>query len=187
MTAGADIPFACRCGSVSGTLRAVRPSEGTHVICHCNACARAMALSGLEDEAAEGVDLWQTTPDRIDISTGADHLVPVRLSPKGLFRWTAQCCNTPMFNTFAGPALPFTGVLTRILSDPAPLGPVIAHGFVTGSDGKQRHQNGGRVIWRMLKRTLAAKLGGRGRQTPFFNPDGSPITPPTLAPKADSP
>ncbi|MGI3184368.1 DUF6151 family protein [Nioella aestuarii] len=184
MTAGADISFACRCGAVTGTLHDVRPSEGTHVVCHCNACARSLALSGLTEEATDGVDLWQTTPDRIDIATGIDHLAPVRLTPKGIFRWTAQCCDTPMFNTFASPGIPFTGVLTRNLSDPAPLGPVIAHGFVTGPDGKQRHQNGHRVIWRMLKRTVAAKLVGRGKQTPFFKADGSPIAPDKLAPKA---
>lgn len=184
MTAGADIPFACRCGAVSGTLHDVRPHEGTHVVCHCASCARAMQLSGLGDEAGGGVDLWQTTPDRIEITTGADRLIPVRLSPKGLFRWTAKCCDTPMVNTFGTPALPFAGLLTRNLSDPAPLGPVIAHGFVTGPNGKQRHQNGGRVIWRMLKRTAAAKLSGRAKQTPFFNADGSPTTAPELAPKA---
>lgn len=185
MTAGADIPFACRCGAVTGTLRDVRPREGSHVVCHCNACARALALSGLADEAANGVDLWQTTPDRIEIATGQDHLLPVRLSPKGVFRWTAQCCDTPMVNTFARPRIPFAGVLTRNLSDPAPLGPVIAHGFVAGPDGKQRHQNGGRVIWRMLKRTAAAKLSGRGRKNPFFDADGTPIAAPLLAPKPD--
>lgn len=185
MAAGADITFACRCGAVSGTLHDVRPAEGTHVVCHCQSCARAMTLSGLGHEASSGVDLWQTTPDRIEITTGIDQLTPVRLSPKGLFRWTAQCCDTPMFNTFPGPGIPFAGVLTRILSDSAPLGPVIAHGFITGPNGKQRHQNGSRVIWRMLKRTAAAKLGGKGRQTPFFTADGTPIAPPQLAPKAD--
>ncbi|WP_306045596.1 DUF6151 family protein [Nioella sp. MMSF_3534] len=185
MTAGADIPFACRCGTVTGILHDVRPQEGTHVVCHCNSCARAMRLSGLGDSAAGGVDLWQTTPDRIEIATGADRLIPVQLSPKGLFRWTAQCCDTPMINTFGSPALPFAGILTGNLSDPAPLGPVIAHGFVTGPNGKQRHQNGGRVIWRFVKRTVAAKLGRRGRQTPFFNADGSPINAPVLAPRAE--
>ena len=183
--AGADIPFACRCGTVTGALHDVRPNEGTHVVCHCNACARAMALSGLADEAANGVGLWQTTPDRIEITSGIGQLSPVRLSPKGIFRWTAQCCDTPMFNTMAGPGVPFTGVLSRNLSDIAPLGPVIAHGFVTGADGKQRHQHGSRVIWRFLKRSVAAKLSGRGRQNPCFTADGSPIATPRLAPKAD--
>jgi hypothetical protein len=183
VSAGADIPFACRCGTVTGTLHGVRPSEGTHVVCHCHACARAMALSGLGNEAVDGVDLWQTTPDRIEIATGADQLVPVRLSPKGLYRWTARCCDTPMVNTFAGPGLPFAGMLVRNIADPAPLGPVIAHGFVTGPDGKQRHQNGAAVVWRMLKRTVAARLSGRWRQTPFFDGAGQPINPPELAEK----
>ncbi len=185
MTAGADIPFACRCGTVAGVLHGVRPREGTHVVCHCNSCRRAMDLSGLGSEAAEGVDLFQTTPDRVDITAGADQLEPMQLSPKGLFRWTTRCCGTPIANTFGGPGLPFAGMLVRNLSRPGALGPVIAHGFVTGADGKQRHQNGATVIWRFLKRTLAARLSGRWRQTPFFDRDGQPIAPPRLAPKPD--
>lgn len=137
-----------------------------------------MALSGLADEAADGVDLWQTTPDRIEITSGADRLVPRRLSPGGLLRWTARCCDAPMFNTFAGPGMPFVGVLTRTLADPGPLGPVIAHGFVTGPDGRQRHRHGNRVVWRLLKRTVAARLSGRWKQNPFFDSTGHPIHPP---------
>lgn len=180
MAAGADIAFACRCGTVAGTLHGVRPSEGTRVTCHCNACARAMDLCGLGEEAAAGVDLWQTTPDRIEIASGADRLVPMRLSPKGLLRWTARCCDTPMFNTFAGPGMPFVGMLTRTLAESAPLGPVIAHGFVTGPGGRQRHRHGHRVVWRLLKRTLAARLSGRWKHTPFFDATGRPIQPPQL-------
>ena len=186
MTAGADIPFACRCGTVTGTLHNAHPSEGTRAICHCQSCARALALSGLGAEAASGVEIWQTTPDRIEIITGQDHLAPLQLSPKGLFRWRATCCDTPMFNTFGSPTIPFTGVLTRNLSDPAPLGPVVAHGFVAGPDSKQRHQNGNRVIWRFVKRTVIAKLTGRGRRNPFFTADGAPIAAPVLAPRPES-
>lgn len=185
MASGADIAFACRCGAVTGTLHGVRPSEGTHVLCHCNSCARAMAHSGLEEEALGGVDLWQTTPDRIEIATGKDRLMPKRLSPKGMLRWTARCCDTPMFNTFSRPGLPFVGVLTRNLADPAPLGSIIAHGFVAGADGKQRHKNGARVIWRFLKRSVSAWLTGRRKSTPFFDSAGVPVAPPEILPRAE--
>ncbi|WP_071674747.1 DUF6151 family protein [Nioella nitratireducens] len=185
MAAGQPSPFTCRCGTVTGLLHDVRPSEGTHAMCHCNSCRRAMQLSGLGDAAAEGVDIWQTTPDRVEITAGADQLQPMQLSPKGLYRWTARCCDTPIANTFSSPGLPFAGILVHTLTDPAPLGPIVAHGFVTGPDGKQRHQNGRKVIWRFLKRTVAARLSGRWRQTPFFDSDGQPIAPPRLAPKPD--
>ena len=175
--------FSCRCGTVTGTLSDIDPAEGTHVVCHCNACRRSLELVGLDAEAADGVDLFQTTPDRIRIETGLDRLEPRRLSPKGILRWHATCCDTPMFNTMAGPGMPFVGVLVRNLADPAQLGPVIAHGFVAGSDGKQHHQNGAAVIWRLLKRSALARLSGRGRRNPFFSDDGKPIAEPVLLAK----
>ena len=184
MAAGADIPFACRCGAVTGTLHDVRPKEGTHALCQCHSCRRGLDLFDLGALANGGVDLFQTTPDRIEFMTGQDQMAVTSLSPKGMFRWYARCCGTPMVNTFRSPALPFAGVLVFNLSDSTPLGPIVATGFVTGPDGKQRHQNGSRVIWRFLKRTAAAKLSGRARQNPFFDTSGQPIATPELAPRA---
>lgn len=161
----------------------MHPSEGTHVLCKCRSCRRALELFGLAELADGGVDLFQTTPDRIAFATGLDRLAVMSLTPKGLLRWYARCCDTPMFNTFRSPALPFAGVLVHSLADPAPLGPIVATGFITGPDGKQRHDHGNRVIWRFAKRTLAAKLSGRARRNPFFDSTGQPISPPVLAPR----
>jgi hypothetical protein len=176
----ASIQFACRCGEVTGTLNGVDPDEGTHVVCHCNSCRRAMEKSGLADEAQDGVALFQTTPDRIRIATGMGRLAPRQLSPKGLLRWQATCCNTPMFNTLSGPAIPFAGVLVRNLDSAAPLGPVIAHGFIDKGNGKQGHENGPTVIWRFLKRAALARLTGKARQNPFFGSDSKPVAKPQL-------
>jgi len=179
MAAGADIRFSCRCGKLSGALSGVRASEGTHVVCHCDYCRRANAAFGIPGTREAGVDLWQTTPDRIRIETGAEAMALMRLSSRGVFRWYAACCGTPMFNTMAGPRLPFVGVLVDRLDDPAPLGPVVAQGFVEGPDGKSRHVHGGRVVWRFLRRTARARLNGSWRKTPFFTmPDGTPVAPP---------
>jgi hypothetical protein len=45
------------------------------------------------------------------------HLRLMRLSEKGLLRWYAGCCDTPLFNTMATPKVPFVGVLTDRLDD----------------------------------------------------------------------
>lgn len=183
MAAGADIPFACRCGSVTGILHDVRPSEGTHALCQCNSCRRGLELFDMGALAAGGVEIFQTTPDRIEFLTGLDQMAVMSLSPKGMLRWHARCCGTPMVNTFRSPAMPFAGVLVHSLADSDPLGPVVATGFIPGPGGKQRHQHLHRVIWRMLKRTLAAKISGRARTNPFFDSAGQPIATPDLAPR----
>lgn len=115
-------------------------------------------------------------PNKVKIDAGAVHMRPMRLTSKGVLRWYAACCDTPLFNTMATPKLPFVGVLTDRLEKTEPLGPIIAEGFVEGADGKARHVNGGRVVGRFLRRTLAARLSGRWKETPFFNPaNGAPV------------
>lgn len=174
-----SIPLSCRCGMVSGQLLHIDPNDDTHVVCHCRSCRRAMELAGLSVEASGGVRLYQTTPDKIAITTGAEHLVPKQFTEKGgIFRWHAACCNTPMFNTMKSPTFFFAGVLTCNLADTAPLGPVLVEGFIAGEDGKQRHKNLSTMMWRFLKRAARARLSGHHRENWFFGPDGKPVAKP---------
>jgi hypothetical protein len=124
----------------------------------------------------DGVCIWQTTPDKVKVDEGAVHLRLMRLSEKGLLRWFAGCCDTPLFNTLATPKVPFVGVLTDRLDDIAPLGPIVAEGFVEGDDGKSRHVGGGRVARGFVRRALGARLSGRWKDNPFFDTTtGQPI------------
>ena len=75
------LPFACRCGTVTGRLTHIDPATGTHALCHCKSCRRAMVIAGLEEDAVGGVGVYQTTPDHIEIETAAEHLVPREFSP----------------------------------------------------------------------------------------------------------
>ena len=43
---------------------------------------------------------------------GQHRIVGLRLTPKGLFRWYASCCNTPVGNTLT-PAIPFVGIVAQ--------------------------------------------------------------------------
>lgn len=180
----AEARFSCRCGALTGRLVGIDPREGTHLVCHCADCARADRAFGGAGDAAQGVALWQTTPDRVVIETGAAHLRLTRLSPRGLNRWVAGCCGTPMFNTLKGPGMPFVGVLVARLDSAAALGPVIAHGFLDTPGGKSRHKGGLTVGARFVKRALRARLSGAWRATPFFDPEsGAPVAEPEILPR----
>ena len=61
-----------------------------------------------------GSEVFQTTPARIEFTQGADQLACMRLSPKGLMRWYARCCNTPIANTLPSPGMAFAGILVGL-------------------------------------------------------------------------
>ena len=89
---------------------------GTRVTCYCADCQTAARLCPEPDALlgpAGGTDIWQTTPDRLTLVRGAEHLEIRRLSPKGLCRWTATCCETPLFNTLERLGFPFVGLTLR--------------------------------------------------------------------------
>ncbi len=170
------VGFSCRCGKINGRLTDIDPNRGTHLRCHCEDCRRANAHFGIEGTREDGVSIWQTTPDKVKVDEGAVHMRLMRLSEKGLLRWYAGCCDTPLFNTLATPKVPFVGVLTDRLEDTDPLGPVVAEGFVKGDDGKSRHIGNGRVGVRFVRRTVGARLSGRWKDTPFFDTaTGQPV------------
>ncbi|WP_227285052.1 DUF6151 family protein [Boseongicola sp. H5] len=179
-----DLRFSCTCGALTGHLVEASPRAGAHVICHCEDCRRTLAYYNIPLPADEGVGLFQTNPDNIRIDTGRRYLGLMRLSPRGLFRWYATCCNTPLFNSSTRPRFPFSSVLTRNMVDTDPLGPVVGQVFKRGPNGKTRHQGMGRLVAGMMLRTGSALVTGKWRQTPFFNIEtGEPVATPVIAPK----
>ncbi len=177
-TTATPLAFQCGCGTIRGHLTAAGVASGTHVDCYCADCRANELLHQQPDPAPGPVDLFQMAPDAVRFEAGQDRLAVIRLGPKGMMRWYASCCGTPMFNTFASPALPFAGMLTARLADPAALGPVRAHGFVPQPGGKTRHIGGLTVVGGVLRRGIGARLSGRWRDTPFFAAGtGAPTAP----------
>lgn len=176
-----DAGFACSCGQLKGTIDALTPSGGTHAECFCDSCRAALIHLGQPDPRPGGVHLYQTTPDRVHITQGADRLAVIRLSPRGPLRWYAACCNAPLFNTLATPGLPFVAVAVDRLDNPASVGKVRVQSFVRGKDGKQHHQGGALMVWRLVTSMGAARLSGRWRETPFFDiATGQPVAAPRV-------
>ena len=176
-----DIPFSCRCGAVNGHLAAIDRKAGSRITCYCADCqtaARVLGSAALLD-ARGGSELYQTTPAHVHIDEGDVHIACLRLSPKGLMRWYAGCCDTPLFNTLASPKLCFAGVLVHTIAPDArgPLGPLTAQTFTesaTGAGAPVRKFGFARTGFNILRRHLRAKLGGKAGMAPFFDDDGQP-------------
>lgn len=137
-----NLPFACECGTVSGTLRV--GAEGDHLICHCSDCQDLAHYLGHERllDAQGGTALYQTRCARMRLDTGRDRLACVHLTDKPTLRWYAACCRMPLFNTIATGKLPFITVQLGAC-DPAALGrllgPPRGHLFTQDGVGDTSH------------------------------------------------
>ena len=176
MSGGRTLHFACSCGELAGRLVDVDARDGTHIVCHCDDCRANLVALGHTDPGAEGVELFQTTPDKIKIDQGGENLALLRLSPKGLMRWYAKCCSTPLFNTTSRRGMAFTGVSAEIIKNhETELGPVIARGFIKTPSGKVTHEGLRPMLTSMMGRMGKSWIKGTWRDTPFFDETGIPV------------
>jgi len=169
------------------TLAVPAPSAGTRVTCYCKDCQTAARHFGGQDDIlgpAGGTEIWQTTPDRITLEQGAEHLAIMRLSPKGLYRWVARCCETPMLNTMSRVNLPFVGIVLRqaeVTDEATRLGPSRCHAYTRdanpGPDSPAKDQGFALAAYHVLQRMALAWGSGRHRQNPLLRDGGEPIAP----------
>ncbi|WP_298913291.1 DUF6151 family protein [uncultured Roseobacter sp.] len=186
-----NVTFSCDCGTLKGVVHDVTPAGACHLICYCKDCrafARHMGqLAALEPGG--GSPLVQVLPARVEISQGADQIACLRLSPKGLNRWYAACCNTPLANTVHSSKIPLAGMWRPNFDDWAAFGPVVTHGFTKHAlpeNGAPRKDKGlARMLGGLIKRSLAAYLAGTARQNPFFDKAGQPVVAPQVISLAD--
>ncbi len=127
-------------------------------------------------DAHGGSDVVQVAPAALSFDQGVDQIVGVRLSPKGLFRWYASCCKTPLGNTL-GTAVPFVGITVQTFAVPraevdeifgASLGSVRGE-FAIGEPPPGSTTPPFRVIARALRRILSWRLRGQTWPHPFFD------------------
>jgi hypothetical protein len=130
-----SLSLRCHCGALRGLATDMSPSAGNHVVCYCDDCQAYAAFLGRADIVDEfgGTEIFQTTPSRIRITSGKGELRCVRLTEKGLLRFYAGCCRTPVGNMISYPRMPFIGVVHSFIGDgsgvnarDAVLGPVTA-------------------------------------------------------------
>lgn len=174
--AGVDLKFACDCNTLRGTLIGVSPRNGNRVDCFCSDCRAAEVYAGQPDPAPGPVGIFQSAPHRVRIDSGHEQLAVFSFSEKGILRWQAQCCGAPLFNTLRKPKIAFVGVRTDRFEDATPLGPVATRAFVRKADGKRGHEGFRHALFNFASTALSARLTGRWKQTPFFDPaSGEPV------------
>jgi Family of unknown function (DUF6151) len=179
----------CRCGSLKGYVDTSNPVN--RAVCYCKDCQAFAHYLGRPREILDrngGTDVIQTLPAKVTFTQGREVLACIRLSEKGLVRWFAHCCNTPIGNTAANYRVSFVGLIHNCLETvPASLndsfGPVRMWSFTKNAKTKVNASPLGMVpgISRLIAMVLRARLNGAYKRNPFFSADtGVPIVAPKI-------
>lgn len=191
---GSDLPIHCACGAVQGVARDVSGRVGNHVVCYCDDCQSFAHFLGRAADVLDehgGTEVFQMSPARLAFTAGAERLACMRLSPKGLLRWYAGCCRTPVANTLASNGLPFVGIIHACIEKPPgdaslerALGPVQARAFRRFAKGDPASIPPDATPMLLLAPRFVAhllqwKLRGDARRSPFFAAGtGQPVAEP---------
>jgi hypothetical protein len=165
----------CRCGKVEGRVVDASGSTVNRVVCYCDDCqAFAHALNRADVlDAHGGSDVVQVAPAALEFVRGTELIAGLRLGPRGLFRFHATCCNTPIGNTM-GTSIPFVGIVAHAFADADALfGPPIGGiqgKFAVGTPPAGTVKPDLRVIARSIRKVLGWKLHGKATPHPFFEP-----------------
>lgn len=179
---------------VCGAVRAQIERSGTHnrLICYCEDCRAFAHFLGRGREVLDaqgGTEIVQVAQPRLRFLQGEEHLAAVRLSEKGLIRWYAACCRTPIGNTMADPKVSVIGLVHSCL-DSAKINEdfgnnvAVVHAGTALGDAKPRQRGVLGVITRTLWIVCVNLFSGRYKKSPLFNESGSPrLVPTTLSPE----
>jgi hypothetical protein len=182
-----DAVLACRCGEVQGLLKDAAPEKVNRIICYCADCQAFAHHLGRVDllDRHGGTDIVQVAPAALSFSKGAARIRGLRLTPKGLYRWYAGCCHTPVGNT-VGPKLPFVGIVARVFegSDGGPdalfgrpIGAIFGK-YAVGEAPPGSDSVNLRLLLRAVRLVVGWRLFGRTWPHPFFaRANGAPLPP----------
>jgi hypothetical protein len=158
-------------------VRNVEPRTVNRLVCYCDDCQAFLHHLDRADllDAQGGSDVIQVAPNMLSFHRGADRIAAVRLTSKGMYRWFASCCKTPLGNT-VGAGVPFVGIQRASFQGDADeaLGP--SRGSILGKFAIGENPESPKLqLVRMIAHTgwlLAGwKIRGQAWPHPFFEKD----------------
>lgn len=177
-------PVRCNCGALRGHV--ALPTTTSRGVCYCRDCqAYARALGRTKDvlDDAGGTEIIAVAPSHVVFERGLDSLACVSLTAKGLLRWYAQCCATPVGNTPRDAKAHYVGlvhtVLTRTMLDDS-FGASKTH---INAESALRPVSATPLLMaasmiEIAKITVPARLSGEYHDNPFFDAkSGAPVRP----------
>lgn len=182
-----SIALRCRCGKVRGEIDPA--GVYARATCYCKDCQAFARWLGAREavDTKGGTDVVAMAPASIRFTAGQDRIACMSLGPRGLLRWYASCCRTPLANTPRDPKLHYAGVVTACFD--------VALDAVDAELGPRDRivLNAGSASAPVKATPLAFLLGGlrifagiagarlRGRRaSPFFDAASAPVSAPEV-------
>ena len=150
------------------------PTTANRIVCYCADCQAFLHHLGRADlmNAQGGTDIVQVAPASLSFHRGAESIVGLRLGPKGLYRWHARCCKTPLGNTVT-PAVPFVGIVAQAFERPdaifgKPVASILGKSAI-GTPPPGSTDLNLRMLARAIRMVLGWKVTGKTWPHPFFD------------------
>ena len=188
-----EIPLRCRCGKLQGEVDAARIAA--RAVCYCKDCQAFARFLKAEDavlDASGGTEVEATLPAAVRFTGGLEHLACMSLSPKGIYRWYASCCNTPIGNTPRNPAMSYVGLVRTCLdAPPETLERALGRSHMTANRGSAYGPTSATPVATLLGvariggALVKARLSGSYRDNPFFDAAGAPVCAPRVLTKEE--
>lgn len=187
-------PLRCDCGQVEGYV--TRPGPATRAVCYCRDCQAFARFLGRTDsilDAQGGSAIVATQPRLVVFARGAEKIACMSLSERGMLRWYASCCNTPIGNTPRDQKMSYVGLIDTCLAHEAPslqesFGPVhlVLNTRSAIGDPKPAQRRGLLSMMAIMKAVVGARFSGAYRRNPFFLSDGGrPVAAPRVLTEAE--
>lgn len=181
--------LSCECGQVKGLLKNITAKKGERVICYCRDCQACAHHLGHPEKLDEwgGTDVFLTTPNNMEFTSGIEHVACFQFSPSGPRRWYTTCCNTHLANTLPDPKEPLISLdMACVTQDSrAFMGDIRKAIFVADAHGnptihKQFKGKSRGMIFKIIFRMLYVTLLGQRDKSPLFIRDDQPISEPEI-------
>ena len=182
-------PLRCQCGTLRGHVS--HPEGVSRGVCYCKDCqayAHFLGKAGDILDEMGGTDVVATLPKHVTFTHGLEALACMSLTEKGMLRWYARCCNTPIGNTPRDFKVSHVGLVHTCLEDPSrtldsSFGPVRMRVNTKNAKGRPKSMPISTIasVLRFMTSLVRARLDGSYKYTPFFVPDrGIPVVPPKV-------
>ncbi|KZN65602.1 DUF6151 family protein [Pseudoalteromonas luteoviolacea] len=175
----------CDCGSVNGKVAMGQRFFQNRVMCYCDDCQAFVRHLGHEKSLNKygGTDVYQVSASQVSIVSGHEHVRCLKVTSKGVHRWYAGCCNSPIGNTINA-NWPLVGLISSsIVQDlDSTVGPIKGSVFCKFANqpipkevkGPRSHKQ---IVAMMIIKLLIWRALGKARPNPFYR-DGKAISKP---------
>ncbi len=110
------LTISCQCQKLIASVEVDQNKLPTRLKCYCIDCQTYIKHLKQSDHYLDelgGSDILQISPADISIKQGQEFLGNMKITPNGIYRWYATCCNSPICNTPSNANMPYVGLLNN--------------------------------------------------------------------------